>query len=78
VKKSHNRRKTASRTAFGRIVRYRQENLGQTQEEAAEKASLHPTYWGSVKRGERNVSLENIIAMTRALGCSPKDLMPEA
>jgi transcriptional regulator with XRE-family HTH domain len=52
--------------------------LGQTQEEAAEKASLHPTYWGSVKRGERNVSLENIIAMTRALGCSPKDLMPEA
>jgi len=48
-----------------------------TQEELAEKAELHPTYLGSVERRERNIALENIIAIAKALGCSPKDLMPE-
>jgi transcriptional regulator with XRE-family HTH domain len=52
-------------------------DLGLTQEEAVEKASLHPTYWGSCERGERNVSLENIVAMAKALGCLPKDLMQD-
>ncbi len=77
MNKSHNRKKTAVRIAFRRVIRLKREDLGLTQEEAAEKASLHPTYWGSVERGERNVSLENIIAIAKALGCSPKDLMPE-
>lgn len=44
---------------------------------AKEKADLHPTYVGSVERGERNIALENIIAIAKALGCSPKDLMPD-
>ena len=48
-----------------------------TQEELAEKADLHPTYLGSVERGERNIALENIITLAKALGCSPKDLMPD-
>jgi transcriptional regulator with XRE-family HTH domain len=48
-----------------------------TQEELAEKSSLHPTYIGSVERGERNIALENILNLAKALGCSPKDLMPD-
>ena len=51
--------------------------IGITQEELAEKADLHPTYVGSVERGERNIALENIIALAKGLGCSSKDLMPE-
>jgi transcriptional regulator with XRE-family HTH domain len=51
--------------------------MGITQEELAEKANLHPTYVGSVERGERNIALENIVALASALACSPKDLMPE-
>ncbi|CCB90845.1 BamHI control element [Waddlia chondrophila 2032/99] len=51
--------------------------IGITQEELAEKADLHPTYVGSVERGERNIALENIVAIAKGLGCSPKDLMPE-
>lgn len=51
--------------------------LGVTQEELAEKADLHPTYVGSVERGERNIALENIVAITKkALECHPGELFP--
>lgn len=73
----HNRKKTAIRKAFGLKVRMRRYEMEITQEELAEKADLHPTYVGSVERGERNIALENIIAIAKALKCSPKDLMPE-
>ncbi len=76
-KEPHNRKKTPERKAFGLKVRIRRFELEMTQEELAEKADLHPTYLGSVERGERNIALENIIAISKALGCSPKDLMPE-
>lgn len=76
-KESHNRKKTAIRKAFGLKVRMRRFELEITQEELAEKAELHPTYVGSVERGERNIALENIIAIAKGLDCSPKDLMPE-
>lgn len=76
VKESHNRKKTPIRKAFGLKVRMRRFELGITQEELAERAGLHPTYVGSVERGERNIALENIIALSGALNCSSKDLMP--
>jgi len=73
----HNKKKTAVRKAFGIKVRvYRYEGQ-MTQEELAEKANLHPTYVSSVERGERNISIENIVILAKALGCSPKDLMPD-
>ena len=62
---------------FGLKVRMRRFEIGFTQEELAEKADLHPTYVGSVERGERNIALENIIAIAKGLGCSPKELMPD-
>ncbi|ADI39318.1 helix-turn-helix domain-containing protein [Waddlia chondrophila] len=76
-KETHNRKKTPIRKAFGLKVRMRRFEIGITQEELAEKADLHPTYVGSVERGERNIALENIVAIAKGLGCSPKDLMPE-
>lgn len=76
-KNPKNRRKTPARTAFGKLVRQKRLDLELTQEELAEKSSLHPTYIGSVERGERNIALENILSLAKALGCSPKDLMPD-
>ena len=76
-KEPHNRKKTPERKAFGLKVRMRRFEMEMTQEELAEKADMHPTYLGSVERGERNIALENIIAIAKALECSPKDLMPE-
>jgi transcriptional regulator with XRE-family HTH domain len=62
---------------FGKKVRKLRRDLGISQEKLAELANLHHNYVGSVERGERNISLENIVAIAHALGSSPKDLMPE-
>jgi len=73
----HDRRKTAVRKAFGVIVRKKRYAIDISQELLAEKAGLSVSYVGSVERGERNIALENIIALAHALGCSPRELMPE-
>lgn len=75
--KASNKKITHIRKAFGKEVRVRRFALEITQEQLAEKSRLHPTYVGSVERGERNISLENIVAIAKGLKCSPKDLMPE-
>lgn len=76
-KETHNKKKTPIRKAFGLKVRMKRYELEITQEELAEQADLHPTYISSVERGERNIALENIVALAKALKCSPKDLMPD-
>ncbi len=60
---------------FGIAVRVRREELGISQELLAELAGLHRTYIGSIERGERNVSLKNIIKICSALKIKPSDLM---
>jgi transcriptional regulator with XRE-family HTH domain len=73
----HNRKKTKIRTEFGQKVRKKRYELNWSIEKLAEKADLHPNYVGSVERGERNIALENIVVLSKALGCSSKDLMPD-
>lgn len=63
------------RKEFGRNLRKRRVALGLSQEKLAERAGVHRTYVGSVERGERNVSLENIARLARALGLSASTLM---
>jgi transcriptional regulator with XRE-family HTH domain len=46
-----------------------------TQEQLAELAGLHRTYVGSVERGERNVSLQNIERLASALGVEATELL---
>lgn len=65
------------RVAFGIKVRQRRYELDMTIEQLAEASGLHHNYVGSVERGERNIALENIISIAKALKCSPKDLMPD-
>lgn len=47
-----------------------------SQERLAELAGLHRTYVSSVERGERNISLENIDRLSKALGEPMAKLMP--
>ncbi len=63
------------RKSFGKNLRERRLALGLSQEELAERADLHRTYVGSVERGERNVSLENIVRLADALKVKPSDLL---
>jgi len=48
--------------------------MGISQEELAFLCGLHRTYISDIERGTRNVSLENIEKIARALNVSPKDL----
>ena len=62
---------------FGLAVRARRLALGMSQEALADKAGLHRTYVGAVERGERNVSLLNIVKIARALEIAPGELMSD-
>lgn len=75
--KSHNLKKTPVRIEFGKRLKRKRQEREYTQEMLAEKVDLAPNYVGSVERGERNIGLENIIILARALQVSPKDLLPD-
>ena len=52
---------------FGASIRERRKQLGMSQEALAERADLHRTYISDVENGLRNISLENIHRLSRAL-----------
>ena len=59
---------------FGERVRALREQAGLSQEALAAKAGIHRTYVGGVERGERNLSLKNIVRLAAALGVHPRAL----
>jgi len=63
------------RIRFGKAVRYRRNELEISQEELAERADLHRTYISDLERGRRNISLENIEKLAKALNLSISELI---
>ncbi len=59
----------------GRRVRELREKRSWSQEELGERSGPHRNYVGGIERGERNVGLENIDKLARALGVRPRDLL---
>lgn len=59
----------------GKTIRQLREAIGISQEELAYRAGLHRTYIGGVERGERNLGVENLIRIARALEVSPTALL---
>ncbi len=60
---------------FGATVRELRLQLGLSQEDLADEAGVHRTYVGSIERGERNVSLLNIIRLAKALRTTASGLL---
>lgn len=65
------------RKRLGNNIRERRHTLGMSQEKLADAAGLHRTYIGAVERGERNVSIDNIILIASALNINAKQLLED-
>ncbi len=63
------------RKKLGDRIRTLRKEAGLSQEELADTAGLHRTYIGAIERGERNISLINIVHLARALRVKPADLL---
>ena len=57
----------ARHLSFGLRVRDLRQARGLSQEKLAELAGVHRTYLSSLERGQRNVGLDNILAIAAAL-----------
>lgn len=63
------------RILFGKRVRALRLERHLSQEKLAELADLHRNYVGGVERGERNLSLLNIVKLARGLSVRPVKLV---
>jgi len=60
---------------LGNNLRAQRLKAGLSQEALAQLAELDRTYVGSVERGERNISLLNIVKLAKALGIPATNLL---
>jgi transcriptional regulator with XRE-family HTH domain len=60
---------------FGNRVREERKKQKISQEALAEKAGVHRTYIGMIERAEKNITLNNIEKISKALGLPISKLM---
>ena len=62
---------------FGDKVRSERAKLGLSQEELASRAGVHRTYIGMIERAEKNITLENIEKVAKALYIALSDFFKD-
>lgn len=62
---------------FGKKVRNERTKLRLSQEELANKAGVHRTYIGMIERAEKNITLENIEKITKALNLNLNNIFKD-
>ena len=62
---------SAAAGEFGARVRKHRQDLGLSQEALADRSGMHWTFVGQVERGQRNLSLHNILRVAEALHLDP-------
>lgn len=68
---------STARQLFARNLRKARTALDLSQEKLAERAGLHRTYIGSVERAERNISVDNMEQLARAVKTPLVELLRE-
>lgn len=63
--------------ALGDVVREKRSKLGYSQESFAADVGLHRTYIGQVERGEKNLTLKNLIKIASILKLSPSSILKD-
>ncbi|MBU4350881.1 helix-turn-helix domain-containing protein [Candidatus Parcubacteria bacterium] len=62
---------------FGKKVRDERTKLDLSQEELAIRAKVHRTYIGMIERAEKNITLENIQKIVRALNIKLSEIFKD-
>lgn len=65
------------RQSLGSSIRKNRSGLGLSQEDLALRVGLHRTYIGSIERGERNITIGNLIRLAVGLRITPQQLLEE-
>lgn len=63
------------KAVFGQNVRRLRQARGLSQEALASRAGMDRSYLGSVERGKRNISLQGMVTIARALDVSVSELV---
>ena len=61
----------------GRNLRRHRTEQGYSQEAFADRMGVHRTYFSSVERGERNLTLQTLEKIADFLGVDPRTLLDE-
>jgi transcriptional regulator with XRE-family HTH domain len=62
---------------FGQRVRTARKRLGMTQQQLGKLSRMDRTYIGGIERGERNITLLNVLRLARALRVKPAALLDD-
>ncbi len=68
-------KRLAPEKRIGLALRAVREAAGLSQEGLSFEAGLHRTYIGAVERGEKNITLRNIIRVANALQVKASDIL---
>lgn len=63
---------------LGQAIRTRRKALGLSQEALADAASIDRSHMGKIERGERNVTLLNVLRIAKAMNCRPSEILADA
>jgi transcriptional regulator with XRE-family HTH domain len=59
----------------GEKIRKRRLELGLSQEQLAHESDLHRAYIGQIERGEKNIGIQNLEVIAKALKVKPGSLL---
>lgn len=60
--------------SFGQHIQELRKDIGISQAELAFRTGFHRTYVGMIERGERNITLSNLLRLAKGLNKNIKDL----
>ena len=63
---------------LGEVIRKNRKAQNLSQERFADQVGVHRTYMGAIERGERNISLMNILRIASALNIKPSELFAQS